>query len=408
VGRLTGLRAPLAVAAGGALLVVGVTVSSGMGPASALQLAAWAAGTALVSGGLVVVGLRHLRDRSLGTQIVLVATLPTLGSLAGVWLGARAMFFSDHDLVALVVLLLAAGAVGIATALALGHRVARSGDDLIDAARRLADGDAPVTPPAGGPGEMERLARELEAASVSLREARRRERALESSRRELIAWVSHDLRTPLAGVRAIAEALEDGIADDRPTVERYLRTLRTEVDQLAALVDDLFELSRAQHGLLVREFERICLHDLVSDAMAGVSVAAEAKGVRLVGRVEGPPVEVEAAPTDLLRALRNILENAVRHTPSERSVIVEAGRDGDDAYVSILDCGGGIPHDQLARVFDAGFRGDPARTPGGGAGLGLAIAREVVAAHRGRIAVRNENGGAQFVVRVPARLAPDP
>jgi signal transduction histidine kinase len=253
------------------------------------------------------------------------------------------------------------------------------------------------------------LARELEATSTALDEARRRERALELSRRELIAWVSHDLRTPLAGVRAIAEALEDGIADDPETFERYLHTLRTEADQLATLVDDLFELSRVQVGQLMQPFELVSLHDLVSDALAGVTPVAEAKGVRVEGRVDGPRRDVEGSPIALLRALRNILENAVRHTPSEGAVIVEAGVLGDDAFVSILDCGGGIPEDELPRIFDTGFRGDPARSPGGagGAGLGLAIAHEVVKAHRGYISVRNQQGGAEFVVRVPAR-APAP
>jgi signal transduction histidine kinase len=102
-----------------------------------------------------------------------------------------------------------------------------------------------------------------------------------------------------------------------------------------------------------------------------------------------------------LRALRNILENAVRHTPSDGSVVVEAAVDGDEAVVSIADSGGGIAPEHLDRVFDVGFRGDPARTPGEGAGLGLAIARELVKAHHGQISVRNENGGAAFVVRLP-------
>jgi signal transduction histidine kinase len=205
----------------------------------------------------------------------------------------------------------------------------------------------------------------------------------------------------LAGIRAIAEALEDGLADDDETLDRYHETLRIEADRLSELVDDLFELSRAQHGVIRLECERVSLGDLVSDAIAGVSPIAEAKGVTIEGHVGNDEPPVEASPSELLRALRNILENAVRHTPSDGSVVVEAGLEGDDAFVSIIDSGGGIAPEHLGRVFEVGFRADPARTPGEGAGLGLAIARELVKAHRGDISVSNHNGGAQFVVRIP-------
>jgi signal transduction histidine kinase len=397
-------RAAVGVALLGAAAVVLLSAQAGMGAPPALELTAWAGGMALITGLLAYVGLRRLDHRSLAVQAVLIAVLPAAGGLVGVWLGARAMFFSDHDLTALVVLLVTAATVGTVAALLLGARVARAGDDLVEATRRLASGEQVPTRATAGSGELDRLARALETTATALEEARQRERALESSRRELIAWVSHDLRTPLAGIRAISEALEDGIAEDPETFHRYLRTLRDEADQLATLVDDLFELSRVQVGQLLQPFEPVSLHDLVSDALAGVTPIADAKGVRVEGRVDGPPLDVEGSHVALLRALRNILENAVRHTPSEGAVIVEAGVDGEHAVVSILDCGGGIPEDDLPRIFDTGFRGDPARTPGGGAGLGLAIALEVVKAHRGDISVHNQDGGAEFVVRVPATV----
>jgi signal transduction histidine kinase len=398
-------RAAAAVAALGAVGVVGLSLAAGMGAPPALELTAWAGGMALLTGALAYAGLRHLDERSLAAQVVLIAVVPAAGGLVGVWLGARAMFFSEHDLTALVVLLITAATVGIVTALLLGARVARAGEDLVDVARQIATGEQILHGMDAGPGELNRLARELESTATALHETRRRERALEASRRELIAWVSHDLRTPLAGVRAIAEALEDGIAEDAETTQRYLRTLRTEADKLTTLVDDLFELSRAQVGQLLQPFEAMSLHDLVSDALAGVTPVAEAKGVRLEGRVEGPPHDVEGSPMALLRALRNILENAVRHTPSEHLVLVQAEVRGNDAFVSILDHGGGIAEADLPRIFDTGFRGDPARSPGGGAGLGLAIAHEVVKAHQGQISVRNQNGGAEFVVRVPTHAS---
>jgi signal transduction histidine kinase len=321
----------------------------------------------------------------------------------GAWAGARAMFLSGHDVWALDVMLIASGAVGVASALVLGRRVGAASEALVAVARRIGDGHAPTAAPGPDtPQELARLHRELEHTSQRLEQARSREQALDASRRELVAWVSHDLRTPLAGIRAIVEALEDGVVDDAETVGRYYATLRREADRLAELVDDLFELSRAQAGVLELHMERVSLGDLVSDALAGASPIAAAKGVRLEGRLDGPPAELEVSASEVLRALRNILENAIRHTPSDGTVTVEAGRDDAGAFVSVVDTGGGIPEKDLPRVFEVAFRGDTARTPGdAGAGLGLAIARRFVEAHRGDIAVRNENGGCRFTVRLP-------
>lgn len=370
-----------------------------------LELALLAAGTAAVAAVVGAFVLRTLRTRSLAAQVAAVAVVAVLGVAVGAWAGARAMFLSDHDLWALGVILIAAGAVAVVSALLLGRRVGAASEALVSVARRLGDGDArPAGPGPAAPPELARLHGELEITSQRLEQARAREQALDSSRRELVAWVSHDLRTPLAGIRAIVEALEDGIVDDPEIVRRYYATLRDEADRLAELVDDLFELSRAQAGVLQLQLERVSLGDLVSDALAGASPIASAKGVRLEGRLEGPTAELEVSTSEVLRALRNILENAIRHTPSHGAVTVVAGRDDGGAYVSVSDTGGGIPERDLPRVFDVAFRGDAARTPGNaGAGLGLAIARGFVEAHRGDITVRNENGGCRFTVHLPLR-----
>lgn len=419
MGRLTGLAATprgsfafgwwaIGVAAGGLLSVVAVSALTEMPGRDVVVLSAIAAGSSLFGLALCLLGLRLLRGAPLGAHIALVAVTPVASAALGVWLGARAMFLSSHDLSALLVLLLAAGAVACVAALLVGARVARSGEELVSATRALgAEGSpSPAVGVTEASQELARVAHELEATSRRLEEARSRERALEASRRELVAWISHDLRTPLAGIRAIAEALEDKLVDDPETLDRYFATLRIEADRLGGLVDDLFELSRAQSGVIRLEWERVSLHDLVSDAIAGVGPIAEAKGVRITGRVADPPSDLHASTPELLRALRNILENAVRHTPSDGSIVVEAGVEGDAAYVSVLDEGGGILAEHLPRIFEVGFRGDAARTPGGGAGLGLAIARELVEAHRGDISVRNGSSGAHFVVRIPREPPP--
>jgi len=322
-----------------------------------VALATYAAGRAAV-----------VRSRS----PVVVGLIPVVSVALGALAAARAMFVSQHDLAALVVVVVGAGTAGVLGGLALGAELQRS------------------------------------RARVSA--MAERERALERNRRELVAWVSHDLRTPIAGIRAMVEALDDEVVVEDDDVRRYYQQLTVEADRLARLVDDLFELSRIEADALHLTVEEVPLGELVSDAIASVAAVAHAKGVTLGGLVaDGPggrgPSVAGSAP-ELSRVVRNLLDNAVRHTPTGGAVEVAVlGGDGW-AEVSVRDGCGGIPHDELDRVFDLAYRGDAARTPGTGgaqtgAGLGLAIARGLVGAHHGDIAVANERGGCRFTVRLP-------
>ncbi|MGH9001301.1 MAG: sensor histidine kinase, partial [Acidimicrobiia bacterium] len=302
----------------------------------------------------------------------------------------------------LMVVLAAAGLAGVAVAALLGRRVEAASRSLVEVTRRIAAGaDTATTHTILPTVELDTLARELGEMSAALERGRDRERALEGSRRELVAWVSHDLRTPLAAIRAMAEALCDGVVSDSGTVARYHAQMVGEVDRLAGLVDDLFELSRTQAGVVELHLEAVSLSDLVSDAVAGAVPVARAKGVRLEGHLRGSAPVLRLSTPEVARALRNLLENAIRHTPSDGTILVEAGVEGAAAYVSVTDGCGGIPELDLERVFDVAFRGETARTTGGGTGLGLAIARGMVEAHGGEIVVGNENGGCRFTVRLP-------
>jgi len=200
----------------------------------------------------------------------------------------------------------------------------------------------------------------------------------------------------------MAEALEDCVVADPDTVSRYHGRLRVEADRLTGMVDDLFELSRIHAGALRLQLERVALGDLVSDALAAADPLASAKGVRLHGAVVGTP-DVAVSVDEVSRVLRNLLHNAIRHTPSDGTIVVESGTDAAYAYVAVHDTCGGIPEQDLDRVFDVAFRGEAARTPAheGGAGLGLAIARGLVEAHSGAISVENAGAGCRFVVRLP-------
>lgn len=350
---------PVAAVAAGVTAAAAAAVAADLPGRDATQLMALSFGGALAAYVIGRVALRRRRSP------LIVAIIPVLSLALGALAAANAMFVSTHDLSALVVVL-----IGASTAGALGAMA---------------------------------LARELEAARRRADEATARERALERSRRQLVAWVSHDLRTPLAGIQAMVEALDDGVIAEEAEVHAYYGRLCVETARLARLVDDLFELSRIEADALDLTLERVSLAEVVSDAVAAASVLADAKGVRVEGQVSPHSSAVSASSRELMRVVQNLLDNAIRHTPTGGSVCVVVEGAGELAEVSVVDECGGIPTDDLERVFDLAYRGDGARTPGvdGGAGLGLAIARGFVEAHHGEIAVTNENGGCRFTVRLP-------
>ncbi|MEV6542474.1 HAMP domain-containing sensor histidine kinase [Streptomyces sp. NPDC051665] len=362
-----------------------------------LLIALFALLGAAAAGVLGVGALWLLRRRSLTTSVAVVAAVAVTAMLAGTLAVAQAMFLSSHDLTVVTTVVAMAAVVSLATALLLGRWVVARSRELALAARDFGDGGDFFAPGRPATAELADLSRELAATSAKLAESRNRERALESSRRELVAWISHDLRTPLAGLRAMSEALEDGVAADP---DRYLRQIRTEVERLNGMVGDLFELSRIHAGTLTLSPSRMSLYDLIGDALAGADPLAREHGVRLVGGwIEPVPVEVDGK--EMSRVLGNLLVNAIRRTPADGTVAVAAERSAEGVVLSVTDGCGGIPDEDLPRVFDTGWRGTHARTPPAGAGLGLAIVRGIVEAHQGRAAVRNVYGGCRFEVTLP-------
>jgi signal transduction histidine kinase len=314
--------------------------------------------------------LRRLRGRSVTFHICVLLTVSVLAAMASVFAVAQAMFISEHDFHVLLLVLAPAGTASVVIGWWLGRRLARD--------------------------------------AMWADEVRARERLVEASRRELVAWVSHDLRTPLAGMRAMAEALEDGVVRDPETVAEYHRRIRVETDRMAGLVDDLFELSRINAGALRLSLATVSLGDVVSDAVATAAPVAAARRIRLVADASGWP-SVRASGPELARIVGNLLRNAIRYTPPDGTVTVTGGRDGTRGWFAVTDACGGIPPADLPRVFDVAFRGEGARTPrsegdGAGGGLGLAIVRGLVEAHGGEVAVGNVGDGCRFEVRLPAAV----
>jgi signal transduction histidine kinase len=365
-----------------------------------------------VAVGVVGLALAWLvRHRSIRWQLGLIVVVSIGSVVAGVVAVSKLMFLSKHDWGVVSLVTVVAGLVALAVALVLGVAITRWSEAIRESARTLDAHGSYVADPRG-PSELAALSEELARTSERLEEARLREARLEESRRELVSWVSHDLRTPLAGLRAMTEALEDGMADDP---ERYHRQIRAEVDRMVRMVDDLFELSRIHAGVLRIAPQTLVLGDLVSEAIAGADPVARARSVRLGGTVDAG-VEVTADPAGLSRVMTNLIMNAIRHTPADGSVEIRGRQVAGGIELSVRDQCGGIAVEEMDRVFDLAWRGGAARTPapdgpeGHGAGLGLAIVKGIVEAHRGVVEVENVDAagdgaapaGCRFRVLLPA------
>lgn len=359
------------------------------------------------SAGVAALGAltaHRLRRGPLAGSSLIVPVTAVASVLAGLLAAAGAMFVSPHDLRVLLLVVVPAAAVSGGVALLLARRLAR---DVAAVPALAGDLSAPV---GHLPAELVGLVAELRRGRADLEEGLARERALEAGRSALVAWVSHDLRTPLAGLRAMSEALEDGVVDDAASIARYHRRMRQDVDRLTAMVDDLLEMSLLQGAAGPPALSRVALSDIVADALAAAEPLALAQRVRLRGAVADADTPVLANAGAMARVLGNLIVNALRHTPAGGLVEVVTGDGDGSAWVEVADECGGIPAEDLPRLFEVAFRGQAARTPEpegispAGAGLGLAIAQGIIDTHGGLITVDNDGPGCRFRVRLP--LAP--
>lgn len=350
--------------------------------------------------------LRRLRD---GLMLLSLLTILTL--FANFWLLARQMFLDAHDLGLSAVLLV----FGACTALGCGYFISNAFTPRIRAlargAERIARGETGTRVPAAGQDELAALARSFNLMAERLEEAAARRQRLEQGRRDLIAWTSHDLRTPLASLRLVIEALVDGVAGDEATQQRYLQTAQREIRNLSQLIDDLFELSQLESGHVELQLQRSSLGDLLSDTLGALRPVAIRREVQLEGEVSDDVDPLLIDPEKIQRVLYNLVSNAIRHTPAGGNVRLAAAASGSgQVRVTVSDSGEGIAAADLPQVFERFWRGGQARTRDQdgerGAGLGLAIARGLVEAHRGRIEVSSQPGaGAEFSFTLPRSLA---
>jgi signal transduction histidine kinase len=357
----------------------------------------------IAGGGGGLIALLLIRPAVLGrlggvrAQLVGAGLIGSLLLLGMMLAGARAMFISGHDLALLLTMLTFAAALSVGFGLLYAMPLASRIERVRAGTERIAGGELSSEVRVEGHDEVAGLARDFNQMARALERAAEREREMEQARRDLVAAVSHDLRTPLASTRAMIEALADGVATNPQTERRYLTSASRELEHLSRLVDDLFELARIDAGVLELTLEEASLHDMISDTISGFQPQAEQKGVRLFGEVSGDVDPVLANPPRLQRVLHNLVSNALRHTPPEGTVALRAATEGNVARVEVSDTGEGIAAEDLPRVFEPSFRGEQSRTRQGkddtpGAGLGLAIARGLVEAHGGTMHVESEPG----------------
>jgi len=356
-----------------------------------IDLAILVSAATLAVGLIVALGLRLLPTVRL--QLAGLAFLAVALPLAAVLLSGWVMFHMGDDVKILAVAATSASAAVLA-ALLLARSIASAIDRLRDSSLEFAAGDLAARAPEQGPRELAELARSFNEMAANLSR-------LFEARRELIAWASHDLRTPIAALQAMLEAVEDGLTEP----DRYLPAMHEQVRILARLVDDLFELARIDSGALTLELREAELAGLIESCVRGLEAEAQSRHVQVESRVENG-TRARCEPEKIQRVLYNLLTNALRHTPSDGSIAVFVEPQQEEVHVIVEDSGDGLSTEAATRMFERFWRGDAARTSSeAGAGLGLAIARGLVEAHGGRIwAESRAEGGTRVSFTLPAAV----
>jgi len=329
--------------------------------------------------------------------------LSSLLTFFNVWFSAQMMFASQHDLLLAVVLLFFAGGIAMALGYFLSSTVTDRIHELKGAAEAIAAGDLNTRVEVRGRDEVAALSHTFNRMAEQLQAADIKQRALERLRADLIAWVGHDLQTPLASVRAILEALQDGMVEDPETIKRYLNTAQRDVRSLSILIDDLFQMAQLDTGGMPLDRAPASLGDLISDTLESFSELAGRGAIRLEGSVLGEVDPVLMDTQRIGRVLNNLIGNALRHTAAGGEVKVLARRTAAGVEVTVSDNGEGIRAEDLPRVFESFYRGDKSRSRAtGGSGLGLAISRGIVQAHGGTIEVHSQaDRGSRFTFTLP-------
>jgi signal transduction histidine kinase len=317
---------------------------------------------------------------------LLAVVLPLAGVLASGW-----VMFEMHADTEVLAVSSAAALSSVLASLLLARWIRSPLDRLRAASAGLAAGNLLSRAPEQGPTELVEVAQSFNAMADSIQR-------LFEARRELVAWASHDLRTPLASMQAMIEAIDDGLAEPA----EYMPTIAEQVHTLSALVDDLFELARIDAGVLTHEVQQADLGEVIRSCVRGFEAEARAKRINLGARAGDNVPPVRCAPDQVQRVLYNLLTNAIRHTPPDGAIAIVVSPHAGDVTIAVEDSGDGLSPEAAERMFDRFWRAESSRTSPG-SGLGLAIARALVEAHGGRIWAENQpHGGARIAFNLPA------
>jgi signal transduction histidine kinase len=351
---------------------------------------------------IFVVGRRWLR--SIRYKTLLAYSLGVVIAIINIYVTSTLMFVSEHDFLLLVLLLIFAAILSASFGYLLAASMAKSLFLLCMGARRVATGDFSARVYLTEVDELSEVADAFNLMCNELEKSFARQKELEQARRDLLAAVSHDLRTPLTSIRAMVEALADDVVTEPQMVQRYYGSIRSQIENLSGLINDLFELSQLETGQIQLALEAVNLNDLLSDVLESMQAQAGAKDVSLKGIFgEDLPI-IKGELTKIQRVMYNLVQNAIRHTPANGTVSLATKVVPEGVQVEVADTGEGIAPEDLPHIFDQFFRGEKSRSrETGGAGLGLAIAKRIVEAHHGRIWVESQVGqGTRFSFILPA------
>jgi signal transduction histidine kinase len=395
------------MARGLALAAAAATLAAGVAGAVYGHTAAGETLAILAPLGLLTVAatyaLMRYRERvgSLRRQVLLSAALIVGQLIAAVALFAWLMLVSHMDVLFTVLAVAYSSLLGLWAAFVLGRRVMGDVDAVRAGLTAVGEGSRDISIPTSGDDELAQLGRDVERMVAKLNEEETMRWAADGARRSLLASVSHDLRTPLASIQVLAEAIDDDIVDER-TLREYSARLATHVRALSALIDDLFELSRLEAGEIRWTMEQVAIAELLEETVDAMRPHADASGLAVRLDTGGSPAYARANPEQIQRVLFNLIQNAIRHTPADGSITVRAEPCDGEVEIEVADTGAGIDPDDRERVFDAFVqgRGREART-NGSAGLGLSIARAIVEAHGGRIWLAEADAGTRVRFSLP-------
>ncbi len=361
--------------------------------------------TSLLSLGLGYILYRRgwTRSTSLLWTLSMTYAWAALLTLFNVGILQQQMFVSQHDLVLGGVLLLFAAIIAITFGVFVSASVTTGLRQISGTAQRLAEGDLGARVPISGQDEVAQVGLAFNQMAEQLEEVETQREELDRLRRDLIAWASHDLRTPLTSIRVRVEALNDGVVSDEESRNRFYRGVLADVLSMDTLIDDLLELAQLDAGGMRLEMSSLSLGDLLSDSLNRFQPVADQKNIVLDATIDSDVDPVRCNATKIGRVLDNLLSNALRHSPQDGTIQISARRTSEGVQINVDDNGPGFDEADIPRLFEQFYRGEQARSRAtGGAGLGLAIAKGIVEAHDGRIWAENiPSGGARVGLILP-------